>query len=600
MKTGTFIAVTPGDPAGIGPEITLNSFKKILVSDHSISALVVGDLSVLRAAKERMNLTIPLQSVTGVEEASSALKTGSIPVVDCAVIADTDAFKPGTVSPICGKAAVSYIEKVVQLANEGSIRGLVTGPINKEAVKAAGYTYKGHTEMLKEMTGSGKSITMFAVDRMKIIFHTRHSSLREALETLNTEEVAETIRTAERCLRSIGFNKPNMALAALNPHASDGGMFVTEESEILEPAVKKTRKEGYVTNLISDFAIKWLKGRDHTKPFCLMVHEKAPHRPWMPDTAMLKMYEDENFPVPGNFFDDYTGRRGAEEQKMSVIKDMYLDYDLKMVDKEGEIKTPLKRAIEGRLDRMNNEQRAAWNKEYDPKTEAFKKANLKGRELAKWKLRRYLTDYLRCIASVDLNVGRILDYLDQTGLDKNTLIVYSSDQGFYLGEHGWFDKRFMYEESFRTPLLMRYPDGFKRKGEISELVQNIDFAPTFLDYAGVTIPKEIQGQSLKPLLENENSPSDWRKSLYYHYYEFPSEHFTRRHYGIRTDRYKLIHFYYDFDEWELFDLNKDPHEMNNVYKDPAYNQVVDSLKIQLNNLRIMYADTLPDPEYISK
>jgi len=362
---------------------------------------------------------------------------------------------------------------------------------------------------------------------------------------------------------------------------------------------KKTRKEGYVTNLISDFALQWLKSRDENKPFCLMVHEKAPHRPWMPDTTMFNLYEDENFPIPDNFFDDYSGRRGAKEQKMSVIKDMDLAYDLKMADKEGEIKTRYRGAIEGRLNRMNPAQRAAWDKEYDPKIKAFKKADPNGDELAKWKLRRYLTDYLRCIASVDVNVGRILDYLDQTGLAKNTIVVYSSDQGFYLGEHGWFDKRFMYEESFRTPLLMRFPEGFKRKGDIPELVQNIDFAPTFLDYAGVSVPETIQGRSLKPLLENKNSSTNWRKSLYYHYYEFPSEHFTRRHYGIRTERYSLIHFYYDFDEWELFDLDKDSHEMNNVYDDPGYSHVVDSLKIQLDSLRVMYADTLPDPEFIN-
>ncbi len=244
MKTSTFIGVTTGDPAGIGPEITLNSFKKMLVSDHPVPALVVGDMSVLRAAKERMNIAISLQPVTGVEEASSALKTGSIPVFDCAVIDDAGVFTPGRVSSICGKAAVRYVEKAVQLANDGSIHGLVTGPINKVAVKAAGYMYKGHTEMLKELTGSGKSITMFAVDGMKIIFHSRHISLRQALETLSTEEVTETIRTAERCLRSMGLNKPNIALAALNPHASDGGMFGTEEIGILEPAVKKTREEG--------------------------------------------------------------------------------------------------------------------------------------------------------------------------------------------------------------------------------------------------------------------------------------------------------------------------------------------------------------------
>ncbi len=362
---------------------------------------------------------------------------------------------------------------------------------------------------------------------------------------------------------------------------------------------ERKRHEGYVTNLITDFALQWLQQRDTTRPFLLMMHEKAPHRPWMPDTATFGLYEDEQFPVPGNYFDDYAGRRAAREQKMSVIKDMDLAYDLKMVDKEGEIKTRYRPYIEGMLKRLTPQQRAAWDREYDPKIKAFKEAHLRGKELAVWKLRRYLSDYLRCVASVDMNVGRLLDYLEKEGLMKNTIVVYSSDQGFYLGEHGYFDKRFMYEESFRTPLIMHYP-GFAKKGKINALVQNIDYAPTFLDYAGVSVPQEIQGVSLKPLLQHNTPPAGWRKALYYHYYEFPCEHFTRRHYGIRTGRYKLIHFYYDFDEWEFFDLQSDPHEMHNLYHDAAYAGVIDSLKAGLDSLRKMYGDTLPDPAYISK
>ncbi len=357
----------------------------------------------------------------------------------------------------------------------------------------------------------------------------------------------------------------------------------------------RRRHEGYVTHLITDFALKWLARRDTSRPFLLMVHEKAPHRPWMPDTVTFGLFRGEQFPLPENYFDDYAGRRGAREQKMSVIRDMDLAYDLKMVDPEGEIRTRYRPYIESMLERLTPAQRAAWEREYVPQAEAFKRARLTGRELAVWKLRRYLTDYLRCVASLDSEVGRLLDYLDSTGLARNTLVVYSSDQGFYLGEHGWFDKRFMYEESFRTPLIMRYP-AFKKRGRIDALVQNIDLAPTFLDYAGVAVPPEIQGLSLKPLLQQEQT--SWRRALYYHYYEFPCEHDTRRHYGIRTSRYKLIHFYYDFDEWELFDLQKDPHEMHNLYGDPAYAQVTVTLKHQLDSLRRMYGDTLPDPAYI--
>ena len=355
---------------------------------------------------------------------------------------------------------------------------------------------------------------------------------------------------------------------------------------------KKYRVPGYATSLITDFSIDWLNNRDKDKPFCLLVHEKAPHRTWMPDTSYFSMFEKEDFDIPANYFDDYEGRLAAKEQKLSVIKDMDLAYDLKMIDKEGEIQTPYRKWADGFLTRMDPKQRAAWDNEYIPKIEAFKKAKLKGKALAEWKLRRYLTDYLRVIASVDDNVGRLLDYLDESGLADNTIVIYTSDQGFYLGEHGWFDKRFMYEESFRTPLVIRYPDGMKRKGVVDELVQNIDFAPTFLDYAGAPVPEEIQGVSLRPLLE-KTADANWRKSVYYHYYEFPNEHGVKQHYGVRTDRYKLIHFYNDIDEWEMFDLENDPQEMNNIADDPEFKDVRKDLELELKKLQVLYSDTIP-------
>ncbi|MDD3735945.1 MAG: DUF4976 domain-containing protein, partial [Bacteroidales bacterium] len=210
-----------------------------------------------------------------------------------------------------------------------------------------------------------------------------------------------------------------------------------------------------------------------------------------------------------------------------------------------------------------------------------------GDELALFKLNRYLTDYLRTIESVDRNTGRLLDYLEEAGLLENTLVVYTSDQGFYLGEHGWFDKRFMYEESFRTPLMMRLPESLTAHGDITEMVQNIDYAPTFLELAGVKPPEEMQGVSLVPLLKGEK-PKKWRDALYYHYYEYPAEHAVRRHYGIRTDRYKLIHFYNDIDQWELYDLTADPHEMYNLIDDPAYDRVEKKLRKKLVALRKEY------------
>jgi len=211
-------------------------------------------------------------------------------------------------------------------------------------------------------------------------------------------------------------------------------------------------------------------------------------------------------------------------------------------------------------------------------------------ELKKWKYQRYIKDYLRCIASVDDNIGRVLEYLDQNNLSENTIVVYTSDQGFFLGEHGWFDKRFMYEEAFRMPLLVRYPKEIKSGSHSDDIVQNLDFAPTFLDFAGCEIPPDMQGRSLKPVLQG-NSPSGWRQSAYYHYYEYPAVHAVKRHYGIRTKRYKLIHFYYDIDAWELYDLQNDPKEMNNMYNKLEDATLVKELKSKLQELRELYQDT---------
>jgi arylsulfatase A-like enzyme len=267
---------------------------------------------------------------------------------------------------------------------------------------------------------------------------------------------------------------------------------------------------------------------------------------------------------------------------------MDIVYDLKMLDEAGELQTKYRKFYERNYNRMNAEQKAKWDAYYDPIIADFKAKGLKGKELALWKYQRYMQDYLKCVKSVDKNVGYILDYLDNNDLAKNTIVVYTSDQGFYMGEHGWFDKRFMYEESLRTPLVMRFPNGFKPKGNIQEMVQNIDYAPTLLDYAGVEIPKEVQGKSLRPLLENKNK--DWRDAIYYHYLEFPNEHGTKKHYGIRTERYKLIHFYEDIDVWELYDLKNDPTEMNNIYDEKANEALIVDLKKRLRILKKQYKD----------
>jgi arylsulfatase A-like enzyme len=348
------------------------------------------------------------------------------------------------------------------------------------------------------------------------------------------------------------------------------------------------RETGYATTIITDKAIEWLQNRDTTRPFCLMVHHKAPHRNWLPDTVDFDLFDRTVFPVPDNYFDDYEGRQAAAEQEMSVIRDMRLSSDLKITGADGDSVSSYEQGYLWYINnRMTPEQRRAWLREYDSISRAFNANPPTGDSLAIYKLNRYLTDYLRTIQSVDRNTGRLLDYIESSGLMKNTLVVYTSDQGFYLGEHGWFDKRFMYEESFRTPLLMHLPEQYKAHGDITQLVQNIDLAPTFLDMAGIEPPEEMQGISLVPLLKG-SKPANWRDALYYQYYEYPAEHAVKRHYGIRTDRYKLIHFYNDIDTWELYDLQADPHEMHNLIDDPSYDRVEKHLRKKLADLRKLY------------
>ena len=343
---------------------------------------------------------------------------------------------------------------------------------------------------------------------------------------------------------------------------------------------ERTQYQGYNTDVATDLGLKWLKEeRDKGKPFMMMLQYKAPHRRWKPGPDHLTLFDDVEIPEPDNLFDDYAGRgTAAHKQDMSIEKTMD-KWDLKLYEQKGEDPWGWKKK---------------WNEAYGPKNEKFRKANLKGDDLVRWKYQRYMKDYLRCIRSVDENVGRVLDYLDESGLADNTVVMYSSDQGFYLGEHGWFDKRFMYEESFRTPLLVRWPKHVKPGIKNSDLVQNLDFAQTFLDIAGAEQPSDMQGMSFKPILEKGKAPEDWRKSLYYHYYEYPAVHSVRRHEGVATKRFKLIHFY-DLDEWELYDLEKDPDEMYSVYCKPEYAAKVKELKAELKKLKKLYKVPKPKP-----
>jgi arylsulfatase A-like enzyme len=361
---------------------------------------------------------------------------------------------------------------------------------------------------------------------------------------------------------------------------------------------EEVRHEGYVTDLVTDFALEYLEGRDRSRPFFLVYNHKAPHRNWMPAVRHLDMYKDRDLPLPETFWDDYEGRPAAAGQDMRIA-DMYLSMDMKLHEDVygeetgtgGQKAFPAGEAWKRSYARMTAEEKAAWDAHYDPINEAFRKNRPTGRALAEWKYQRYMKDYLRSVYAVDENIGRVLDYLDASGLAENTLVVYTSDQGFYLGEHGWYDKRFMYEESLAMPLVLRYPAAVPAGRVTDALVLNLDFAPTLLDLAGVPVPEEMQGRSLRPLLDGP-PPADWRQEIYYHYYEFPHGwHDVRTHYGVRTDRYKLIRFYGDMDLWELYDLATDPTEVRNVYGRPGYEEIGKDLRRRLDALRKQYRDT---------
>ena len=341
-----------------------------------------------------------------------------------------------------------------------------------------------------------------------------------------------------------------------------------------------TKVTGYTTDIITDLTLDWLKEkRDDSKPFMVMCQHKAPHRNWQPGPDYLTWLDDKMIPEPETLYDDYKGRTSAASGQTMEIKRHLNSNDLKLNKPRG----------------LNSEQLEKWNAAYGPKNEAFEKAKatMSDKEIIQWKYQRYVKDYLRCVKSVDDGIGRILDYLDESGLAKNTIVIYSSDQGWYLGEHGWYDKRWMYEESLRTPLLVRWPRAVKAGSRNEDIVSNLDFAETFLDIAGVKIPSDMQGRSIVPLLKGE-APKDWRKSFYYHYYEFPGAHSVARHYGVTNGHHKLIYFYQK-EEWELFDLKKDPNEMKSVHGDPNYAAVQKEMEIELARLRKEFKVPEVDP-----
>jgi arylsulfatase A-like enzyme len=334
---------------------------------------------------------------------------------------------------------------------------------------------------------------------------------------------------------------------------------------------------GYTSTLITNRAIEWLESKRNANsntPFFLAYSHKAPHREWVPAPQDYALYKDINLPVPSNFFDDYATRSSAlHTQEMEIAKHMN-DHDLKLIPPGY----------------LNNEQLEVFMESYGPENEVFRKAGLTGSDLALWKYQRYVKDFLRTVTSMDREIGRILDYLEESGLAENTIVVYSSDQGFYLGDHGWYDKRWMYEESLRMPLIIKWPGKIKPGSKMDKMIQNIDFAPTFLQMAGLEIPDDINGKSFLPLLD-ENAQTPWRDIVYYHYLAYPDWHMVKPHYGIRSDRYKLIH-YYTINEWELIDLKTDPDEMLNVYSHPEYADIIKNMTARLSSKRAAIGDTL--------
>ena len=368
--------------------------------------------------------------------------------------------------------------------------------------------------------------------------------------------------------------------------------FITNEGRI--------RVEGYTTDIITDMTLDWMKNRrDPDQPFLLFFLHKAPHREWLPAPRHFREYIHKTFPEPPTLFDDYEGRgTAAREAEMNILLHQNWAGDSKLdpaVMEELGIEPTADwdiRAWRNNLGRMNEAQRKAWDEVYVPMNEEFKKIypGMNEADLMRWRYQRYMQDYLACIAAVDDGVGALLDYLDQEGLAENTVVVYTSDQGFYLGEHGWFDKRFIYNESFKTPLLVRWPGVVEQGSTSDQMVQNLDFAQTFLDMAGIDAPDDMQGESIVPLLKGENDRWE-RDAVYYHYYEYPAVHMVKRHYGIVTREYKLAHFYYDIGEWELYDRMKDPLELKNEYDNPEYAEVVDDLKQRLEALRVKYKDS---------
>ena len=443
----------------------------------------------------------------------------------------------------------------------------------------------------------------------------KHSHINSKIDNITPFDTSQV--TFPQLFQSAGYQTAMFGKLHFgnNPKGVDKFMILPGQGNYINPDfitnTGDTTITGYVTDIITDLTIDWLDTkRDPKKPFLMMYLHKAPHRPWWPSPEKFKEFTKKHFPEPPTLFDDYENRgTAAKTAEMNLLRHMYYSHDMKIqpetIAKMGKVEPEIKENknhFSTRYARTNDLQRSLYDPVLDSISLFFENnwPSMNNKEKMRWKYQRYLQDYLACISSVDDNVGRVLDYLDKNDLAENTIVIYTSDQGFYLGEHGWFDKRFIYDESFKTPLLVRWPKEVKAGITNDEMVQNLDFAQTFLEAARIKAPADMQGESLIPLLKGNDE--QWnRDAVYYHYYEYPAVHMVKRHYGIVTKEYKLTHFYYDVDEWELYDRKKDPQEMKNVYYDPDYEDVVENLKVKLSELRTYYKDSKElDLKYIGR
>ena len=408
-----------------------------------------------------------------------------------------------------------------------------------------------------------------------VVLTGKYSHLNGQLTNQGTFDGSQ--QTAPKLLRAAGYQTAIVGKWHLKstPTGFDHFEVLKGQGQYYNPVLSTNgamvKHTGYTTDIITDRALRWLKQRDPKKPFFMMCQHKAPHGRWEPAIRHLHEFDDVKIPEPSTLFDNYSGRSAAAA-----------GHEMGIADHMGPSRLMFRYSS-----KFTPQQFKAFDGYFRPRNEAAKNANLSGKEQTRWNYQRYIKNYLRCVRAVDENIGRMLDYLDESGLAENTVVVYSSDQGFWLGEHGWFDKRWMYEESLHTPLLIRWP-GFVSAGSINDaLVSNLDFAETFLQIAGVKIPSDMQGRSLVPILRGA-TPADWRKTHYYHYYE-AGGHGVPIHLGVTDGRFKLIRFPdQDLDTWEFYDLKKDPRELNSQYGHSDYAAEVTRMKNELRRLRRRY------------